>query len=57
MMTGKQAWDKIRPYIDPMTHEELKTQEFSEAFCITFIALKELDKKVGDYEDTKKNAK
>lgn len=55
-MTGKQAWDKIRPYIDPMTHPELNTEEFAEAFCITYIALKEMDVKLGDVYD-KKNSK
>ena len=52
-MTGKQAWDKIRPYIDPMTHPELATEEFSEAFCVTYIALKEMDVKLGDVYDKK----
>ena len=43
-MTAKEAWDIIHPYIDPMTHKELNTGEFGEAFCMVYIACKEYDK-------------
>lgn len=42
-MTGSKAWDLIRPFIDPMTHEECNNADMAEAFCVVYIALKEYD--------------
>lgn len=42
-MTGKEAWDLISPYINPMNHQEFNNKEMSEAFITIYIALKEMD--------------
>lgn len=43
-MTGKEAWNLIQPYIDPMVHSEFNNAEMAEAFCMVYIALKEYEK-------------
>ena len=52
-MTAREAWDIIQPYIDPMTHNELNTARFGEAFCMVYIACKEYDL---SHSKEKKNA-
>ena len=44
-MTGKEAWDLISPYINPMEHNEFNNKELSEAFIMIYIALKEYDER------------
>ena len=44
-MTGKEAWNLISPYINPMEHEEFNNKELSEAFITIYIALKEYDER------------
>lgn len=51
-MTGKETWDLIQPVLDPMTHKEFNNEDMAEAFCMTYIALKEYDE---NHEDDKKN--
>lgn len=44
-MSGKEAWDLISPYINPMEHQEFNNKEMSEAYITIYIACKELDER------------
>ena len=39
-MSGMEAWELISPHISPMVHEKFNTPEMAQAFCVTYIALK-----------------
>lgn len=54
-MNGKEAFNIIRPYIDPMEHSEFNTAEMSEAFCMMYVCAKEYDETHSEKQLHKKN--
>ena len=44
-MSGMEAWELISPMINPMVHESMNNRKMGEAYVMTYIALKELDKR------------
>ena len=53
-MTGIEAFNKIKPYIDPMEHPEFNNKEMAEAFCMCFIAAQKYDRRHKEWRRYKK---